>query len=105
MTAMKMSTIWPAYYALKEKELGSLEEGKFVDFVVIDRDYFSVPEDEIENLEVLMTVLGGKVIFAAPSLGPFSGFFLSLQTTSVKQSWPIEQRLVSSSPKGRRIAL
>ncbi len=70
LTAMKMSTIWPAYYALKEKEVGSLEEGKFADFVVIDRDYFSVPEKEIENLQVLMTVLGGKVIFAAPSFGP-----------------------------------
>jgi hypothetical protein len=67
---MKMSTIWPAYYALKEKEVGSLEEGKFADFVVIDRDYFSVPENEIEDLQVLMTVLGGKVIFAAPSFGP-----------------------------------
>ncbi len=38
--------------------------------MVIDRDYFSVPEDEIEDLQVLMTVLGGKVIFAAPSFGP-----------------------------------
>ena len=69
LTALKMSTIWPAYYALKEHQLGSLEVGKFGDFIVIDRDYFTVPEKEIENLQVLLTVLGGEVIFASPDYG------------------------------------
>ncbi|MBI4456061.1 MAG: amidohydrolase family protein [Acidobacteria bacterium] len=69
-SALRMSTIWPAYYMLKEKELGSLEVGKLADFIVIDRDYFTVPEKEIKNIKVMMTVLGGKVVYATPDFGP-----------------------------------
>jgi len=71
-TALRMSTIWPAYYAMKEKEVGSLETGKFGDFIVIDQDYFAVPEKEINRIKILMTVLGGSVIFASPDMGAVS---------------------------------
>jgi predicted amidohydrolase YtcJ len=65
-----MSTIWPAYYALKETEVGSLEVGKYGDFIVIDRDFFNIPDKEISNIRILMTVLGGKVIYADTDFGP-----------------------------------
>ena len=70
MTTLRMSTIWPAYYALKEKELGSLEVGKYGDFIVIDRDFFKIPDKEIGDIRVLMTVLGGKVVYADTEFGP-----------------------------------
>ena len=67
-TALKISTIWGAYYVMRENFLGSLEPGKWADFAVLDRDYLTVPEEEIANLRVLMTVVGGKIIHLVPSL-------------------------------------
>ena len=57
-----MATVWASYFVLKEKELGTLEPGKFADFVVFNKDYFTVPQEEIPTVYPLMTVLGGKTI-------------------------------------------
>ena len=62
VSALKMATIWASYFVLKENELGSLEPGKYADFVVFSKDYFTVPEGEIPTVYPLMTVLGGKTI-------------------------------------------
>ena len=59
---LKMSTSYAARYVLKEKELGTLEPGKLADFVVLSKDYFTIPEAEIPTVMPLMTVLGGKTI-------------------------------------------
>ena len=67
-TALKIATIWGAYYLVREKTIGSLEPGKWADFAVLDRDYLTVPEDDIGGLRVLMTVSGGKVVHLVPSL-------------------------------------
>ena len=66
--ALKVGTIWPAHYVLKEDVLGSLERGKFADLVVLDRDYLTIPEEEIPDIRILMTMLGGKVEHLVPSL-------------------------------------
>lgn len=66
--ALKTATIWPAYYVLKENLLGSLKPGKWADFLVLDKDYLTVPEDQIAGIHILMTSLGGKVVHLAPSL-------------------------------------
>ncbi len=67
-TVLKVATIRGAEFVLREDLLGSLESGKWADFLVLDRDYLTVPEEDIENIRVLMTVLGGKTIHLAPSL-------------------------------------
>ncbi|MSO19764.1 MAG: hypothetical protein EXQ56_04760 [Acidobacteria bacterium] len=61
VTLMKMSTVWAAPYLLREKQIGTLEPGKLADFVVFDKDYFTIPEGEIPSVIPLMTVLGGKI--------------------------------------------
>lgn len=66
--SLKSATIWGAHYMLRESLLGSLERGKFADFLVLDRDYLTIPEDDIENIRILMTMVGGKVVHLVPSL-------------------------------------
>jgi len=60
---LRMATRWNASNLLRGDELGSLEAGKLADMIVIDRDYLSIPVDEIPNITVLMTLLGGKVVY------------------------------------------
>jgi predicted amidohydrolase YtcJ len=62
VSAMKTSTIWPAYYVLAEDRLGSLSVGKLADFQVLNKDYFAVPEPEIPTVFPEMVVLGGKIV-------------------------------------------
>lgn len=52
-----------AYLFFQENNLGSLEIGKQADLVVLDRDYMSVPVDEIKDIAPVMTMVGGQVVF------------------------------------------
>ncbi len=61
-TLMKMATVWGSYFVLREDELGTLEPGKLADFVVFNKDYFTVPLEEIPTVFPLMTVLGGEIV-------------------------------------------
>ena len=62
-TALRIATINGAVYVLKKDRLGSIEVGKLADLVVLDRDYMTVPEEEISETRSLMTMLGGKMVF------------------------------------------
>lgn len=64
-TALWMKTRWAAYYTEEESKLGSIETGKLADFVVLGKDYMTAPVEEIGNIPVLMTVVGGKVQYEA----------------------------------------
>jgi hypothetical protein len=59
--ALKMWTRWAAEYVRKPDKLGSVEEGKYADLLVIDRDYFTIPVDDILKIRPLMTMVGGKI--------------------------------------------
>ncbi len=63
--ALKTHTIWAAYLQFAEKQKGSVETGKLADLVVLDRDYLTCPEDRIKDIEAVMTVIGGKVVYEA----------------------------------------
>ena len=71
--ALKMATYWGALYLKKEDKLGTLEPGKFADFIVLDRDYLTIPENDIANVRVLMTMVGGKTVHLVPSLAEETG--------------------------------
>jgi predicted amidohydrolase YtcJ len=72
-TQLKSLTRWGAYYLLRENQLGSLEPGKWADFIVLDRDFLTVPEDDIPNTRVLMTAVGGKIVHLMPDLAKENG--------------------------------
>ena len=63
--ALRSMTIWPAYAAFQEKELGSLAAGKYADFVVLDRDIMTVAPEEILATHVVSTWVGGKPVYEA----------------------------------------
>jgi len=61
--ALQLYSINNAYLTFEEREKGSLEPGKLADFIVIDRDYLNVATDEIRNIQVLQTWIGGRCVY------------------------------------------
>ncbi|HTA40767.1 MAG TPA: amidohydrolase [Candidatus Acidoferrales bacterium] len=58
--ALKSMTIWAAHANFQEKILGSITPGKYADFVVMDRDWLTVPPEEIMGTRIQSTYLSGK---------------------------------------------
>lgn len=67
VTALKMITRWAAEYVLKSSQLGSIEPGKLADLVVLDRDYMSIPVEEVSKIRPQMTVFDGRIVFVHPN--------------------------------------
>lgn len=63
--AIRGMTIWAAKSNFEEKEKGSLEKGKFADFVILDRDLMKAAENDILQTVVLKTYLGGEKVYVA----------------------------------------
>ncbi len=63
--ALHSFTLAAAYAAHQDGSLGSLEPGKWADFILIDRDYFDIPASEIDDIQVLETWVGGERVFQA----------------------------------------
>ncbi len=62
--AVEAYTLGSAFGGFQEKDRGSIEAGKFADFVVLSRDIFDATErDKIAETKVMLTVVGGKVVF------------------------------------------
>ena len=64
--AIRLYTVNNAFLTFEEKEKGSLEPGKLADMVVIDRDILTCREDEVKDIQVLRTYLGGKQVYQRP---------------------------------------
>ena len=52
-----------AYAGFEEKIKGMLEPGKLADFIIIDRDVLQVPSDELKDVKVLQTLVGGELVY------------------------------------------
>ncbi len=65
LEALKMYTWNSAWFSFDEKQRGSLEPGKLADLAVLDRDYLTVALDDIPGTQSLLTMVGGRVVYAA----------------------------------------
>ncbi len=63
--ALRSVTLWPAFAAFQEQELGSLTPGKYADFVVLNQDIMRVPNELILRTRVVSTWVGGKPVYEA----------------------------------------
>jgi predicted amidohydrolase YtcJ len=63
--ALGLFTRTPAWFMNAESELGMIAPGHLADFVLLDRDYFAVPESEIKSIASVLTVLDGLVVYGA----------------------------------------
>jgi len=67
--ALRAYTIGSAWFSFDENKRGSLEPGKLADLAVLSKDYMTAPLDQISSIESLLTMVGGKIVYAA---GPYA---------------------------------
>ena len=67
--ALRAYTTLGAFAGREERIKGSLEPGKLADVAVLDRNIFSIPSDEIRDVQVDMTIVGGVVRYQRGRFG------------------------------------
>ena len=63
MIALQMITRWAADYVLRGDKLGSIEPGKTADILVLDKDYMTIPEEEIHTIQPQVNIFDGKIVY------------------------------------------
>jgi predicted amidohydrolase YtcJ len=66
--ALRSMTLWPAYAAFQENELGSISVGKYADFTILNRDIMTLAPERILGAQVVATYVGGAPVYQAKSL-------------------------------------
>jgi predicted amidohydrolase YtcJ len=67
--ALRFYTMGSAWFSFDEAKRGSLEVGKLADLAVLSKDYLTMPVEDVHTLESVLTMVGGRIVYAAP---PFS---------------------------------
>jgi len=68
LEALRLYTMGSAWTALEEHQLGSIEVGKLADLVILNAEFLKVPEDEIDDIAAVLTIVGGMVVYDDGSL-------------------------------------
>jgi predicted amidohydrolase YtcJ len=63
--ALRLYTVGSSWFSTEEGKKGSIIAGQLADLAVLSADYFSIPEGEIKGLESVLTMVGGKVVYAS----------------------------------------
>jgi Predicted metal-dependent hydrolase with the TIM-barrel fold len=63
LEVLRCATIGAAYVLKQEDYIGSIEKGKFADVIILDRNPFTIPATDIQNVKVLTTIVGGKTVY------------------------------------------
>ncbi len=63
--ALKLYTIGAAWFESEEHEKGRIAPGNLADFVLLNKDYFSVPDDQIKSISSVLTVVDGRVVYGS----------------------------------------
>lgn len=71
-TALRLYTEGSSWFSTENGRKGALKAGKFADFALLNDDLFAVPETSISSLKSILTVVGGKIVYASEDFIPYS---------------------------------
>jgi predicted amidohydrolase YtcJ len=71
-TALDLYTMGSAWFSNEQEKKGDISVGMLADLTVLDQDYFTVPEEQIKDIESAMTIVDGKIVFARDEFSSFS---------------------------------
>jgi len=64
MEALRLWTVGSSWFSGDKDKKGSIEVGQLADLAILSKDFFEIPEEEIKSLESVLTVVGGKIVYA-----------------------------------------
>jgi predicted amidohydrolase YtcJ len=71
--ALYTFTRWASWHVWKEDKIGSIEPGKWADLVILDKDFMNIPADQLNEINPLLTVVGGNVAYSEPKFAASVG--------------------------------
>jgi hypothetical protein len=72
MEALRLWTVGSSWFSTEQGSKGAIVPGQFADLAVLSADYFSVADEEIKNLESVLTIVGGKPVYASEEFAEFA---------------------------------
>ncbi len=100
MTLLLMMTRWGAYPLWREHDIGSIEAGKLADIVILNGDYMAGPDEDLDELTSVLTLIGGQVAYEAPALrGNTLRFNTDDATWTVVKNTPTDLWRWESAPR------
>jgi hypothetical protein len=98
--ALELYTMGSSWFSTEDGKKGSLAPGQLADLAVLSSDYFSIPEEDIKSLESVLTIVGGKIVYAASESSK-----MAPPALPVSRDWsPVKQYGGYASSKGPSIA-
>ncbi len=70
--ALELWTAGSSWFSTEQGKKGRIQAGQLADLVVLSKDFFSVPEEEIKGIESVMTLVDGKVVYATSTFSPLA---------------------------------
>ena len=70
--ALRLYTQGSTWMSREEGKRGAISSGQFADLAVLTDDYFTIPDEEIKSLESVLTILGGKPVYAVEEFKPLN---------------------------------
>ncbi len=70
--ALKLYTMGSSWFSTEDGKKGALAPGQLADLAVLSADYFSIPQEEIKQLESVLTIVGGKIVYATEEFSKFA---------------------------------
>ena len=71
-TALELYTKGSAWFSSEQEKKGSIKVGQFADLAVLNKSYFTIPEEEIKKIESVLTIVDGKIVYAKGDFTKFS---------------------------------
>ncbi len=105
-TALELYTRGSAWFSQEQAKKGDIRVGMFADLVVLDSDYFSIPDEDIKKIEADLTIVDGKIVYANGDFSSFSPPHIPIlpdwSPTNIYNGYPTKSNLQSAIEKNSK---
>ncbi|SFD99364.1 amidohydrolase [Flavobacterium phragmitis] len=105
-TALELYTRGSAWFSQEQNKKGDIKVGMFADLVVLDRDYFTIDDEDIKKIESDLTIVDGKIVYANGDFSSFSPPHIPIlpdwSPTNIYNGYPVRSGLQSAIEKNAK---